>query len=92
MQIFEESLFFKLRTTIQQKTVKPTCVRLMLGGCREEKGQRLGGWREEKGQFVSDGLFEVCLADTEGSLKVGSYDDANEREQESKQGFELLEW
>ena len=24
MQIFKESLFFKLRTTIQQKTVKPT--------------------------------------------------------------------
>ena len=35
--IFEESLFFNLRTTIQQKTGKPTCVRLMLGSWREEK-------------------------------------------------------
>ena len=37
------------------------------------------------------GLVEVCLADTEGNLRVGRYNDLNEREQESKQGFELLE-
>ena len=37
-------------------------------------------------------LFEVCLADTEDKLRVGSYNTLIEREQESKQGFELLEW
>ena len=37
-------------------------------------------------------LFEVCLAVIEGNLEVGSYNNLIEREQESKQGFELLEW
>ena len=37
-------------------------------------------------------LFEVCLEDSEGNLRVGSYNNLNEREQESKQEFELLEW
>ena len=31
-------------------------------------------------------LFEVCLANTEGNLGVGSYSNLNEREQEGKQG------
>ena len=36
-------------------------------------------------------LLEVCLADTEGNMRVGSYSNLTEREPDSKQGFELLE-
>ena len=38
MHIFEESLFFKLRTTIQQKTVKPTY--LLSVWCQEAGGRK----------------------------------------------------
>ena len=35
--------------------------------------------------------FEVCGADTEDNVRGESYNDLSEREQESKQGFEMLE-
>ena len=35
-------------------------------------------------------LFEVCLADTEGNRRVESYNSLIERQQDSRQGFELL--
>ena len=35
-------------------------------------------------------LFEVCLADTEGNWRVESYNSLIERQQDSRQGFELL--
>ena len=51
MRIFEESLFFKLRTTIQQKTVKPT-YRLSVR-CQEAVGRKRrktgGGVGKEEG-------------------------------------------
>ena len=37
-------------------------------------------------------VFEVCLADTEGNMRVGSYNNLKEREQERKEGSEFLEW
>ena len=52
MQIFEEVLFFKLRTTIQQKTVKQTCVSLMLrGGGRTRARNCLTRKRKGQGQI-----------------------------------------
>ena len=36
-------------------------------------------------------LFEVCLTDIQGNLRVGSYNNLIKREQESQQRFELLE-
>ena len=38
MKVFEVILFFKLRTTIRQKTVKPTY--LLSVGCQEAGGRK----------------------------------------------------
>ena len=43
MQIFEVCLFFKLRTAVQQKTVKPTYHCQEAGG-RKRNGEHTGVW------------------------------------------------
>ena len=67
MHIFEESLFIKLCTTRQQKTVTPTCVCLMLGGLREEKGMRLP--RREKVTPFSFSCF-LCVLDKKKMMQT----------------------